>query len=68
MEDNAVKFDEKLIDKELTKEQYNSEEYKVGYSDGISSVLGQMQRGRGRGLTLDIVIEQVFEKHKDIYG
>jgi hypothetical protein len=56
------------FDKELTKEQYVSEEYKIGYADGISSILGLMQRGRNRGVSLDKIIEQVFEKHNDIYG
>lgn len=59
------KFD---YDKELTEKQYDSEEYKVGYANGASSVLGIMQRGRSRGLSLDDIIEQVFEEHKDIYG
>lgn len=54
-------------DKELTKEQYNSEEYKIGYADGISSVLGLMQRGGNRGFSLDKIIEQVFEKNKEIF-
>lgn len=54
-------------DKELSKEQYDSEEYKIGYVNGISSVLGLMQRGKNKGYSLNQVIEQVFEKHKDIY-
>lgn len=56
------------LDKELTQEQYETEEYKIGYANGVSSVLGRMQRGRNRGLSLDEVIEQVFNDHKNIYG
>jgi len=55
-------------DKELTQEQYNSEEYKIGYVNGVSSVLGLMQRGKSKGFSLDKIIEQVFDNHKDIYG
>lgn len=56
------------LDKELTQEQYETEEYKIGYANGVSSVLGRMQRGRNRGLSLDEVIKQVFNDHKNIYG
>lgn len=55
-------------DKELTEEQYGSEEYKTGYANGISSVLGLMQRGRNKGFSIDTIIEQVFNEHKDIFG
>jgi hypothetical protein len=53
--------------KELTQEQYESEEYKIGYANGVSSVLGRMQRGKNRGLSLDEIIEQVFNDLKNIF-
>lgn len=54
--------------KELTQEQYESAEYKVGYIDGVSKILGMMQRGHGKGHSLEMVISQVFEGHKEVYG
>lgn len=55
------------FDKELTKEQYESEEYQIGYANGVCSVLGLMQRMRNHGYSLDEVIEKTFQEHNDIF-
>lgn len=55
------------FDKELTKEQYESEEYQIGYANGVCSVLGLMQRKRNLGYSLDEIIEEVFKEHNDIF-
>lgn len=55
------------FDKELTKEQYESEEYQIGYANGVCSVLGLMQRMRNLGYSLDEVIEKTFQEHNDVF-
>lgn len=40
----------------------------MGYIDGVSKILGMMQRGHGKGHSLEMVISQVFEGHKEVYG
>jgi len=52
-------------DKELTEEQYATEEYQVGRANGISVALGIMQRYKSRGYTLDQIIELTFAAYNN---
>ena len=54
-------------DKQLTDEQYDTEEYQIGFANGVCNVLGLMQRKRDLGCTLEEVIEETFRQHNDIF-
>lgn len=54
-------------DKQLTDEQYDTEEYQIGFANGVCDVLGLMQRKKALGWSLEEIIEETFRQHNDIF-
>ena len=53
------------FDKELTKQQYDSKEYKVGKHDGMWSMIGVVQREALKGKNIDEIIDKMFNIAED---